>query len=48
MVKNYWFIHKNTVRDVLAENITLRPMDQLVDLNLDSPVYSNMNIKFIE
>ncbi|NMB96492.1 MAG: DUF348 domain-containing protein [Clostridiaceae bacterium] len=42
------YTQRNTVRDVLAErNITLRPMDQLVDLNLDSPVYSNMNIQII-
>ncbi|HHV95336.1 MAG TPA: DUF348 domain-containing protein [Clostridiaceae bacterium] len=37
-----------TVKEVLANNnIILGPKDQIVDLNRDTPVYPNMNIKII-
>lgn len=37
-----------TVRDVLANNnIAFGSMDQLVGVNLDTPVYTNMNIRII-
>ena len=42
------YTQKHTIKDVLAEKqIVLNPNDELVDLNLENPIYSNINIRII-